>query len=359
MFRPGSPLFAGPQNVEQGLPMTHQPDSASHRICVAPMMAWTDRHCRWFHRQLSARARLYTEMVTAAAICHGDTERLLRFDAVEHPVALQIGGADPDQLARAARIGRDFGYDEINLNVGCPSDRVRSGRFGACLMAEPALVAEGVAAMCEAVDIPVTVKCRIAIDDQDGEASLDRFVGAVAGAGCGTVIVHARKAWLEGLSPDDNRTVPPLDHGRVHRLKRDWPDLTVILNGGVATLDEGQAHLAHVDGVMLGRAAYRTPWLLSGIDQRIFGNDAGPLSRLDVVDRLVGYAGREVARGTRLNHITRHIFGLFAGEPGARLWRRYLSENANSDGAGPQVLREARAMMEAIGERALAGSRAA
>ncbi len=329
------------------------------RFSVAPMMDWTDRHCRWFHRQLTGRTRLYTEMVTAAAICHGDQSRLLRFDAAERPVALQIGGGDPDLLARAARAGCDFGFDEINLNAGCPSERVQSGRFGARLMAEPGLVAECLGAMREAVGVPVTVKCRIGIDDQDGEASLDRFVEAVAGAGVETVIVHARKAWLDGLSPDENRTLPPLNHERVYRLKRDWPGLTIILNGGIATLDEAHAHLEFVDGVMLGRGAYRNPWLLADVDRRIFGDETGAFTRLDIVDRLIGYAQRECAQGTRLHHITRHVFGLFAGQPGARVWRRYLSENACGASAGPDVLRDARDMMAAFAQRAGARSHAA
>ena len=235
------------------------------------MMEWTDRHCRVFLRQLTARALLYTEMVTSGAVVHGNRERLLGFDPCEHPVALQIGGSDPRELAEAARIGADFGYDEINLNVGCPSDRVQSGRFGACLMAEPELVAASVAAMAEAVSLPVTVKCRIGIDDQDSEADLDRFVRAVADAGCRTVVVHARKAWLQGLSPKQNREVPPLDYGRVHRLKQAHPELEVVINGGIATLEDAEAHMARVDGVMLGRAAYHTPYLLAEVDRRFYG----------------------------------------------------------------------------------------
>ena len=244
------------------------------KFCVAPMMDWTDRHCRFFHRLLTGRARLYTEMVTAEAILHGDRQRLLAFNAEEHPVALQLGGSDPARLAQAATIGEGFGYDEINLNVGCPSDRVQEGRFGACLMAEPDLVARCVAAMRTRVAVPVTVKCRIGIDDQDSEADLERFVSAVANAGCKTFIVHARKAWLEGLSPKENREVPPLDYGRVYRLKAAHPELEIILNGGIGSLEEAATHLAHVDGVALGRAAYQNPYLLAEVDGRLFGDDA-------------------------------------------------------------------------------------
>src|SRR5262245_4164603 len=268
----------------------------AHRFCVAPMMDWTDRHCRFFHRLLTRRAFLYTEMVTAQAVLHGRRERLLAFSPQEHPVALQLGGSDPRRLAQAAAIGESFGYDEINLNVGCPSDRVQEGRFGACLMAEPALVADCVAAMRARVGVPVTVKCRIGIDDQDSEADLERFIGAVARAGCRTFIVHARKAWLQGLSPKENREVPPLDYPRVHRLKAAHPELEIVINGGIASLDEAAAHLAHVDGVALGRAAYQNPYLLADVDRRLFGA-TGTLSRRMVLDALLPYAGGPLQAG--------------------------------------------------------------
>ncbi len=305
------------------------------------MMEWTDRHCRYFLRLITRHARLYTEMVTTGAVLHGDRARLLGFEPSEHPVALQLGGSDPDELARAARIGADLGYDEINLNVGCPSDRVQSGRFGACLMAEPDLVAESVAAMCAAVDVPVTVKCRIGIDQQDSEQDLDRFVAAVAAAGCNSVIVHARKAWLEGLSPKENRDVPPLDYERVYRLKEARPDLAIIINGGIATLDEAEAHLARVDGVMLGRAAYHNPYLLADADARFFGEFRPSLSRAEVIERMIPYAQGELSKGVRLKQITRHMLGLTQGQPGARIYRRHLSEWAHLPGAGIEVLREA------------------
>jgi tRNA-dihydrouridine synthase A len=282
---------------------------------------------------LSRHAVLYTEMITAQAIRFGDRDHLLAFDDEQSPVALQIGGSDPRLLAEAARWGEDFGYDEINLNVGCPSDRVREGRFGACLMAEPALVADCVAAMRGAVRLPVTVKCRIGIDDQDDDADLERFVQAVAKAGCSAFIVHARKAWLTGLSPRENREVPPLNYDRVYRLKRAHPDLTVILNGGIADLQAGLSHLPYVDGIMLGRAAYQRPWILAEADRILFGETA-QLARQDVIDRLRPFIARELARGTKLDRITRHMMGLFHGEPGGRHWRRILSEQAHRPGAG-------------------------
>ena len=316
-----------------------------HKFSVAPMMDWTDRHCRVFHRLLSSRALLYTEMVTAEAILHGKRDQLLGFSEIEHPVALQLGGSDPGKLAAAACIGAGYGYDAINLNVGCPSDRVQGGNFGACLMAEPNLVADCVAAMRAAVRIPVTVKCRIGIDDQDSEGDLDRFVAAVSAAGCRTFIVHARKAWLKGLSPKENREIPPLDYNRVHRLKAARPELDIVINGGMVTLDAAEAELAQVDGVMLGRAAYQTPYLLADIDRRFFGSRDCALSRDDVLDRLMPYAARHIAGGGRLNNITRHILGLYHGMPGARAFRRHLSENAVRTGAGVEVLEEARRHM--------------
>ncbi|MGE3066545.1 MAG: tRNA dihydrouridine(20/20a) synthase DusA [Hyphomicrobiaceae bacterium] len=316
-----------------------------HRFCVAPMMDWTDRHCRFFHRLLTRESLLYTEMLTAAAVLHGERERLLGFDPAEQPVALQLGGADPDALAEAAAVGEAFGYREINLNVGCPSDRVQDGRFGACLMREPDLVAHCVMAMARRVSVPVTVKCRIGVDDQDSVADLDRFVAAVAGAGCRTFIVHARKAWLQGLSPKQNREVPPLDHQRVYALKAARPELEIVLNGGVATLEEAERHLAHVDGVMVGRAAYQTPYLLADVDRRVFGTAAGP-SRADVLARLQPYIERHLARGGRLNTVTRHVLGLYHGRPRARAFRRHLSEHGTGPGAGLDVLAAACAIAE-------------
>ncbi len=307
-------------------------------FAVAPMMDWTDRHCRVFHRQLTAHALLYTEMITALAIRHGDRQRLLGFDTLEQPVALQIGGSGPAILAEAARIGEDFGYREINLNAGCPSDRVQEGRFGACLMAEPGLVRDCVGAMREAVRVPVTVKCRIGIDDQDGEADFARFVETVSQSGCKTFIVHARKAWLKGLSPKENREIPPLDHDRVYRLKQMRPDLTIIINGGINTLEDAEAHLQHVDGVMLGRAAYQTPWLLHDVDRRFFATPNPASSPLDIVAAMQPYIACELARGVWLQHIVRHMLGLFHAMPGGRLWRRVLSEQAARPGAGIAVL---------------------
>ena len=311
---------------------------------VAPMMDWTDRHCRVLHRLLSARARLYTEMVTADAILHGDRERLIGFSAAEHPVALQLGGSEPKRLADAAKIGADFGYDEINLNVGCPSDRVQSGCFGAALMREPERVAECVAAMRTAVSIPITVKCRIGVDDQEPKEALPALVGACAQAGVDTFAVHARKAWLSGLSPRENREVPPLDYGLVYELKRTRPDLTILINGGIASLDEAQAHLAHVDGVMLGRATYQTPAMLLDVDARFFGEDRRELS--DAVAAYLDYIATRLADGAPLNAMTKHMLGLFHGRPGARLFRRHLSENATRKGAGLTVLREALAYID-------------
>ncbi len=326
------------------------------RFCVAPMMDWTDRHCRYFHRQLSRRARLYTEMVSSAAILFGDRQRLLGFHTIEHPVALQLGGADPVELARAAEIGLSFGYDEINLNCGCPSDRVQSGRFGACLMAEPDLVGACVASMREAAAgaAPVTVKCRIGIDDQDSEEDLTRFVDCVAAAGCETFIVHARKAWLQGLSPKENREIPPLDYDRVYRLKQAFPELTIVLNGGIAGLEEAEACLAVVDGVMLGRAAYKSPALLADVDRLLFGEPDDAPAPHAVLERMLGYAESELERGTRLSSITRHMTGLLNGAPGARRFRRLLTEESVKPGAGLEVLRAAIEIAREAEERALA-----
>ena len=305
------------------------------------MMDWTDRHCRFFHRQLSRHALLYTEMVTSAAIKHGKREKLLGFDPAEQPVALQIGGSDPHQLAEAAQIGEEFGYSEINLNVGCPSDRVQAGRFGACLMAEPDLVGECVAAMRAAVAVPVTVKCRIGIDDQDSEADLSRFVETVALAGCTTFIVHARKAWLHGLSPKENRDIPPLDYERVRRLKVSRPEMTIILNGGIKTIDEAKMHLEHLDGVMLGRAVYQNPSILLGVDEGMFGAPARSTHPAAIVMRMAPYIERELERGEMLSSITRHMLGLVQGVPGARGFRRHLTEGAIRRGAGLEILFEA------------------
>lgn len=318
---------------------------SSHRFSIAPMMEWTDRHCRFLHRQLSSRALLYTEMVTAEAIIRGDRARLIGFDAAEHPVALQLGGSQPARLAEAAKIGADFGYDEINLNVGCPSDRVQSGRFGACLMREPALVADCVAAMRAGVNIPVTVKCRLGVDEQDPEQSLRAMISACAEAGVSIFIVHARKAWLEGLSPKENRDVPPLDYDLVYRVKRERPDLTIIINGGIATLDEAHAHLAYVDGVMLGRAAYQNPSILADVDARFFGGIAKNMD--DAVGIYLDYVQAQLAQGVPLNAMTKHMLGLFNGRAGARLFRRHLSENATRPGAGISVLRDALAHLSA------------
>jgi tRNA-dihydrouridine synthase A len=315
------------------------------------MMDWTDRHCRVFHRLMTRRAKLYTEMLTTGAIIHGDRARLLGFDASEHPVALQLGGSDPRDLATAAKIGEEFGYDEINLNVGCPSDRVKDGRFGACLMAEPALVAEGVHAMKRAVRIPVTVKCRLGIDDQDPEIALDALARSVVDAGVDALIVHARKAWLNGLSPKENRDIPPLDYGRVYRLKAAMPGLPVIINGGIADLAAAKAHLAHVDGVMLGRAAYHDPWRLLAADPELFGEPAPYSAMKDVFEAMVPYIEDQLAQGTRLHSMTRHFVGAFFGVPGARAFRRHLAENGVRPGAGVDVLRDAVGL---VGGRAVA-----
>jgi tRNA-dihydrouridine synthase A len=306
------------------------------------MMEWTDRHCRYFLRLISRRTFLYTEMGTAEAVLYGNRERVLGFSPEEHPVGLQLGGSDANKLAAAAKIGADYGYDEINLNIGCPSDRVQSGRFGACLMAEPDLVAECVAAMGEAALLPITVKCRIGIDDQDAEESLDHFVDGVAKAGARTFIVHARKAWLKGLSPKENRDVPPLDYDRVARLKARRPEFEIVLNGGIESLTSAKAHLGEVDGVMLGRAAYADPYLLAEVDRDLFSSNETPPMRLDVLDCFVPYVEAQLARGARLNQMTRHILGLFHGRPRARAFRRHLAENAHLDGAGIEVLLAAR-----------------
>lgn len=324
------------------------------------MMDWTDRHCRAFHRALTSRALLYTEMVTAPAVLHGDQERLLGFDAVEHPVALQLGGSDPAQLAEAARVGQAFGYDEINLNVGCPSDRVQSGRFGACLMREPALVADCMAAIREAVTVPATVKCRIGVDDQDPEVSLFATVDACAAAGVEVFVVHARKAWLQGLSPKENRDVPPLDYALVRRLKRERPHLSISINGGIASLDEAEAHLddadgVALDGVMLGRAAYHEPALLGQVDRRLYGETVADVDAFEAIDRYRPYMAARLAEGVALPAMTRHMLGLMHGRPGARAFRRILTVEGVRPAAGLEVLdraveavRDAEARREAV-----------
>lgn len=310
------------------------------RFSVAPMLDWTDRHCRYFLRRISRHALLYTEMVTTGAILHGRGD-YLAYHEEEHPLALQLGGSDPVALAQCARLAAARGYDEINLNVGCPSDRVQNGRFGACLMGEAALVGQCVAAMQAEVSIPVTVKTRIGIDDQDSYDFLRAFIDTVSAAGCQQFIVHARKAWLNGLSPKENREIPPLDYPRVYQLKRDYPHLTLSINGGIQTMADIQTHLQHVDGVMVGREAYQNPYLLAGVDALLYGDDHPVPSRHQVVLDMVPYIEQELAKGNHLAHVTRHMLGLFQGVPGARAWRRYLSENACRRDAGIPVLLEA------------------
>ncbi|THF68467.1 tRNA dihydrouridine(20/20a) synthase DusA [Deinococcus sp. Arct2-2] len=319
-----------------------------HTLSVAPMMDWTDRHCRVFHRTLTRRTLLYTEMVTTGAILHGDRERHLGFDGTEHPVALQLGGSDPAALAECARIAQDFGYDEVNLNCGCPSDRVQNGSFGACLMGTPDVVARAVEAMRGATSLPVTVKHRIGIDDLDSYDHLTRFVSTVAGAGCDTFIVHARKAWLSGLSPKENREIPPLRYELVQQLKMDFPHLTIILNGGVLTLDDAQAHLTWADGAMVGRAAYQNPYMLAAADRDVFGSagfgsDTVPPTRREAIEAFLPYVAAQVEQGQPLNRFMRHTLGLFAGQAGARHWKRTLSEKGHVPGAGLEVVREAMA----------------
>lgn len=317
-----------------------------HRLAIAPMMDWTDRCCRNFHRQITRDSLLYTEMVVADAVIHGPRERLLGFDAVEHPIALQLGGSDPAKLAEAARVGEGFGYDEVNLNVGCPSDRVQSGTFGACLMKTPELVSECVSAMKAAVSIPITVKCRIGVDHQDPEPALDTLADMVFAAGTDALWVHARKAWLDGLSPKENREIPPLDYDRVYRLKARYPHKFIGINGGIQTLDESRAHLEKVDGVMLGRAAYHTPSVLGGADALLSGAEAEEIDYPALIDAMAAYAARHIAAGGRLGHVTRHMVGLFHGHAGARRYRQILSTDATKAGAGPEVLRRAFAAVD-------------
>jgi tRNA-dihydrouridine synthase A len=317
----------------------------NRQFSVAPMMDWTDRHCRFFHRLLTRRTLLYTEMLTTGAILHGDRDRLLGFDASEHPVALQLGGSDPRALAECAAIGEQYGYDEINLNVGCPSDRVQEGRFGACLMLEPTLVGDCVAAMKAAVKIPVTVKCRIGVDAQEPEQALFSFTDVVKAAGTDALIVHARKAWLKGLSPRENREVPPLDYAIVHRLKAQHPGLAVVLNGGIASIEQAQAERGNLDGVMMGRAAYQEPWRLLAADPLIFGEAAPFATAKEAALALAPYIENEMAKGVRLNTITRHVLGLFRAVPGARAFRRHLSVEAVKPGAGASVMADALALV--------------
>ena len=316
-----------------------------HRLCIAPMLDWSDRFFRYFVRLITRRSLLYTEMVTCAALLHGESERFLEFDASEHPVALQLGGSSPPDLARCSRMGAARGYDEINLNVGCPSDRVQSGRFGACLMAEPRLVAECITAMIDACDRPVSVKHRTGIDHLDSQQALWDFVGTISEAGCRTFIVHARKAWLQGLSPKQNREVPPLDYTRVHRLKQDFPDLEIVINGGITSLEMCEQQLKSVDGVMIGREAYHNPWMLAEADRRLFQDSSATVatSRHDIVRRMLPFVENELARGTPLGRITRHMLGLFHGRPGARAWRRHLSEHSWRRNAGCGVIVDAAA----------------
>ena len=313
----------------------------SCRFSVAPMLDWTDRHCRYFHRQLSEHTQLYTEMVTTGAIIHGKAD-YLAYNEEEHPLVLQLGGSAPADLAHCAKLAQERGYDEVNLNVGCPSDRVQNGRFGACLMGEAELVAQCVAAMREVVDIPVTVKTRIGIDEQDSYQFLTDFIGTVSEkGGCQDFTVHARKAWLQGLSPKENREIPPLDYPRVYQLKKDFPHLILAINGGVKTMAEVEGHLQHLDGVMMGREAYQNPYLMAEIDQRLFGSDKPVKKRREIVEAMYPYIERQLANGSYLNHITRHMLGLFQNMPGARQWRRHLSENAYKPGSGIEVLQQA------------------
>ncbi len=325
----------------QSTPYNNATLALDRRLSVAPMMQHTDRHYRYLLRLISKHTLLYTEMVTTGAILQGDRARFLDFNAAEHPLALQLGGSDPGQLAECARIAQDWGYDEVNLNIGCPSDRVQSGRFGACLMAEPRLVADCVAAMRAACDIPVTVKTRIGIDNRDRYTDLQAFIEPVQAAGCDTVIVHARKAWLSGLSPKENRSKPPLNYDRVHQLKRDYPALTIVINGGIESLEAAAEQLQHVDGVMIGRAAYQNPYLLADADRLIFGEPAAIPDRHTIADRFRHYIQEQITAGTRLHEMTRHMMGLFQGQAGARAFRRVLCEQGRRHDAGVEVLETA------------------
>lgn len=317
------------------------------RFSVAPMLDWTDRHCRYFHRLMTKETLLYTEMVTTGAIIHGKGD-FLKYSEQEHPIALQLGGSNAKDLAHCAKLAQERGYDEVNLNVGCPSDRVQNGRFGACLMAEPELVAECVAEMRSHVSIPVTVKTRIGIDDLDSYEFLTQFIKTVSQqGGCEQFTIHARKAWLSGLSPKENREIPPLDYPRAYQIKKDFPDLEIALNGGVKSIDSTLEHLIHLDGVMMGREAYQSPYILASIDQKIFGSDREIIKRSDVVKAMYPYIEQELSNGAYLGHITRHMLGLFQNMPGARQWRRYISENAHKKGAGIEVVEQALAKIPA------------
>jgi tRNA-dihydrouridine synthase A len=318
-------------------------------FAVAPMIDWTDRHCRFFHRQLTGRALLYTEMVVANAVIHGQRDKLLGFDVAEHPVALQLGGSDPQKLAEAVKIAADYGYDEINLNVGCPSDRVQSGTFGACLMREPETVAACVAAMKAVATVPVTVKCRIGVDDQQPETVLPDFLARMVAAGADAIWIHARKAWLQGLSPKENRDIPPLDYGLVHQMKRENPDVFLGINGGIDTIEAALAHLEVMDGVMLGRAAYHNATLLTEVDEKIYGAEATEPDWDAVRDAMMAHAEAHIAAGGRLIHVTRHMVGLFQGFAGARRYRQILSSDATRRDAGPQVIAEAFAAVDIAG----------
>ncbi len=330
--------------------MTHTPTAAKldRRLTLAPMMEWSTSDCRTFWRMLTRRAVLYSEMVTTGALIHGDRARFLDFNAVEHPLALQLGGSDPKALAECARIAEGWGYDEVNLNCGCPSDRVQNGMIGACLMAEPELVANCIASMQNAVKIPVTVKHRIGIDDMEDYAGLVNFVSTIAAAGCDTFIVHARKAWLKGLSPKENREIPPLQYDKVVQLKRDFPQLNIIINGGITTLEQTKTLLQAVDGVMIGREAYSNPYLLAEVDQLIYGDARPIISRAEVMEQVLAYCEEQLSKGARLNHITRHILGLYQGQPGARSFRRVISEQAHKPGAGIEVLKRALAALNEV-----------
>ncbi|MDO6544618.1 tRNA dihydrouridine(20/20a) synthase DusA [Photobacterium sanguinicancri] len=327
--------------------LTHKEEFPSCRFSVAPMLDWTDRHCRYFHRLMSDHALLYTEMVTTGAIIHGKGD-FLAYNEEEHPLALQLGGSNPADLARCAKLAQERGYDEINLNVGCPSDRVQNGMFGACLMGEADLVAQSIAAMREVVDIPVTVKTRIGIDEQDSYEFLTHFISTVSEkSGCDDFTIHARKAWLKGLSPKENREIPPLDYPRVYQLKQDFPHLKMALNGGIKTFDEMDEHLKHLDGVMVGREAYQNPYIMAQVDQRLFGSTKPIIKQRELVEAMYPYIERQLANGSYLGHISRHMLGLFQGLPGARQWRRHISENAHKAGAGIEVLQQAVAKIPA------------
>jgi tRNA-dihydrouridine synthase A len=313
----------------------------NRRFCVAPMLDWTDRHERYFLRLISKHAVLYTEMVTTGALIHGDKERYLNFNKEEHPVALQLGGSDPKAMATCAKMAEDFGYDEVNINVGCPSDRVQNGAFGACLMAEPELVAENVSAIQNSVDIPVTVKNRIAIDEMDEYQCLPKFIETVSQAGCKTFIVHARKAWLKGLSPKQNRDVPPLNYELVYQMKRDFPELEIIINGGIKTIEQSKQHLEYVDGVMVGRDAYHNPYMMNQVDEYLYGEAEDDKTSFDILNQYMEYMQNQIDKGVYLKHMSRHLLGLFIGQPGAKAWRRHISENAHKEGAGIEVIQQA------------------